>query len=102
MSILSSFKAEFIATNALEFIELINASETPGISKSQLLRSLGSCVSSCAPLQEQRVSFLKAAFETINKLTDPNEYINCVETWAVFVAAAKAVSLVGRCSTYHL
>ncbi|KAH8351149.1 hypothetical protein KR084_008086, partial [Drosophila pseudotakahashii] len=96
MSILCSFKSEFIATNALEFIELINASETPGISKSQLLRSLGSCVSSCAPLQEQRVSFLKAAFETINKLTDPNEYINCVETWAVFVSQYFTVHEVNR------
>ncbi|XP_034132852.1 VPS35 endosomal protein sorting factor-like isoform X2 [Drosophila guanche] len=96
MSILSSFKSEFIATNALEFVELINASETPGISKSQLLRSLGSCVSSCAPLQEQRVTFLKAAFETINKLTDPNEYINCVETWAVFVSQYFTIHEVNR------
>ncbi|KQS39467.1 uncharacterized protein Dere_GG12848, isoform B [Drosophila erecta] len=96
MSILSSFKSEFIATNALEFIELINASETPGISKSQLLRSLGSCVSTCAPLQEQRVTFLKAAFETINKLTDPNEYINCVETWAVFVSQYFTIHEVNR------
>ncbi|XP_017058496.1 VPS35 endosomal protein sorting factor-like [Drosophila ficusphila] len=96
MSILSSFKPEFIATNALEFIELINASDTPGISKSQLLRSLGSSVSSCAPLQEQRISFLKAAFETINKLTDPNEYINCVETWAVFVSQYFTVHEVNR------
>ncbi|XP_017037516.1 VPS35 endosomal protein sorting factor-like isoform X3 [Drosophila kikkawai] len=96
MSILSSFKSEFIATNALEFIELINASETPGISKSQLLRSLGSCVSSCAPLQEQRMTFLKTAFETINKLTDPNEYINCVETWAVFVSQYFTVHEVNR------
>ncbi|KAH8243880.1 hypothetical protein KR032_011089, partial [Drosophila birchii] len=96
MSILSSFKSEFIATNALEFIELINASETPGISKSQLLRSLGSCVSSCAPLQEQRMTFLKAAFETINKLTDPNEYINCVETWVVFVSQYFTIHEVNR------
>ncbi|XP_039231966.1 VPS35 endosomal protein sorting factor-like isoform X4 [Drosophila yakuba] len=96
MSILSSFKSEFIATNALEFIEIINASETPGISKSQLLRSLGSCVSSCAPLQEQRVTFLKAAFDTINKLTDPNEYINCVETWAVFVSQYFTIHEVNR------
>ncbi|KAH8281161.1 hypothetical protein KR054_012542, partial [Drosophila jambulina] len=96
MSILSSFKSEFIATNALEFIELINASETPGISKSQLLRSLGSCVSSCAPLQEQRMTFLKTAFETINKLTDPNEYINCVETWAVFVSQYFTIHEVNR------
>lgn len=86
MSILSSFTSEFVAANALEFIELINASETPGISKSQLLRSLGTCISSCAPLQEQRVTFLKVAFETINKQTDPNEYINSVETWATFVS----------------
>eukprot|EP00099_Drosophila_melanogaster_P022366 NP_649826.3 uncharacterized protein Dmel_CG8202 [Drosophila melanogaster] len=96
MSVLSSFNSEFIATNALEFIALINASETPGISKSQLLRSLGSCVSSCPPLQEQRVTFLKAAFETINKLTDPNEYINCVETWAVFVSQYFTIHEVNR------
>ncbi|KAH8369160.1 hypothetical protein KR009_002879, partial [Drosophila setifemur] len=96
MSILSSFKPEFIATNALQFIELINASDTPGIPKSQLLRSLGVCVSSCAPLQEQRVTFLKAAFETINKLTDPNEYINSVETWATFVSQYFTIHEVNR------
>ncbi|XP_068155355.1 VPS35 endosomal protein sorting factor-like isoform X1 [Drosophila tropicalis] len=96
MSILNSLKPEFIAANALDFIEVINNCETQGVSKSQLLRSLGSCVSSCAPLQEQRALFLKAAFETINKLTDPNEYINCVETWAVFVAQYFTIHEVNR------
>ncbi|XP_017090466.2 VPS35 endosomal protein sorting factor-like [Drosophila bipectinata] len=96
MSILSSFTSEFVAANALEFIELINASDTPGISKSQLLRLLGSCVSTCAPLQEQRVTFLKVAFETINKQTDPNEYINSVETWATFVSQYFTIHEVNR------
>ncbi|ALC47849.1 CG8202 [Drosophila busckii] len=86
LSILNSFKREFIATNAMEFLELINNCDTPGVTKTQLLRPLGSCVSSCAPLHEQRLTFLHAAFKTINTLTDPNEYINCVETWAPFVA----------------
>lgn len=102
LSILNSFRGEFIAANALEFLELINNCDTPGITKSQLLRPLGSCVSSCAPLQEQRVQFLNAAFQTINTLTDPNEYINCVETWTPFVAqyftvSAKYFNKVVRC-----
>jgi len=92
LSILNSSKGEFIATHAQEFLELINNCDTPGISKSQLLRPLGSCVSSCAPLQEQRVPFLNAAFQIINTLTDPNEYINCVETWTPFVAQYFTVS----------
>ncbi|XP_064550979.1 VPS35 endosomal protein sorting factor-like [Drosophila montana] len=96
LSILNSSKGEFIAAHAQEFLELINNCDTPGISKSQLLRPLGSCVSSCAPLQEQRVPFLNAAFQTINTLTDPNEYINCVETWAPFVAQYFTIHEVNR------
>ncbi|XP_034113243.1 VPS35 endosomal protein sorting factor-like [Drosophila albomicans] len=96
LSILNSSKGEFIASHAHEFLELINNCDTPGISKSQLLRPLGSCVSSCAPLQEQRVPFLNAAFQTINTLTDPNEYINCVETWTPFVAQCFTIHEVNR------
>ncbi|XP_017855608.1 PREDICTED: UPF0505 protein CG8202 [Drosophila arizonae] len=96
LSILNSSKGEFVAAYAHEFLELINNSDTPGISKSQLLRPLGSCVSSCAPLQEQRLAFLNAAFQTINTLTDPNEYINCVETWAPFVAQYFTIHEVNR------
>ncbi|KAH8310623.1 hypothetical protein KR044_002256 [Drosophila immigrans] len=96
LSILNSSKGEFIASHAHEFLELINNCDTPGISKSQLLRPLGSCVSSCAPLQEQRVPFLNAAFQTINTLTDPNEYINCVETWTPFVAQYFTIHEVNR------
>ncbi|XP_030374036.1 VPS35 endosomal protein sorting factor-like [Scaptodrosophila lebanonensis] len=96
MSILNSYKPEFIASNALEFMELINNSNTPGISKCQLLRALGSCVSSCGPLQEQRVKFLNTALQTINTLTDPNDYINCVETWAPFVAQYFTIHEVNR------
>jgi len=93
LSILNSFKGEFIATHSLEFLELINNCDTPGVSKSQLLRPLGSCVSTCAPLQELRVHFLNVAFQIINTLTDPNEYINCVETWTPFVAQYFTVSI---------
>ncbi|EDV92899.1 VPS35 endosomal protein sorting factor-like [Drosophila grimshawi] len=96
LSILNSSKGDFVATHAQEFLELINQCDTPGISKSQLLRPLGGCVSNCAPLQEQRVPFLNAAFQTINTLTDPNEYINCVETWAPFVAQYFTIHEVNR------
>ncbi|KAH8294867.1 hypothetical protein KR018_003771, partial [Drosophila ironensis] len=85
LSILNSFNSKFIALNAMDIINMINTSETPGITKSLLLRSLGTCVCKCAPLQE-RVAFLKLAFKNINKQTDPNEYIYSVEPWATFVS----------------
>lgn len=92
VSMLHSFKPEFIAANALDFVKLLGDSNTEGISKGQLFRALGSNVSGCPPLPEQRLPFLNAAFNTIDTFTDPTEYMNCVETWAQFITENFPVS----------
>ncbi|XP_017471583.1 PREDICTED: UPF0505 protein CG8202 isoform X1 [Rhagoletis zephyria] len=94
VSILNSFKPEFIAANALEFVKLLGDSNTEGISKGQLFRALGTNVSGCPPLPEQRLPFLNAAFNTIDTFTDPAEYMNCVEAWAQFITENFPVSVI--------
>lgn len=87
MAILQAFQPEFIACNAFDFVNVLTSSNTEGISKSQLFKALGSSMSSCNPLFEQRNAFLHEAFKTINTFTDPSEYITCVESWSQFIAS---------------
>ncbi|TMW48635.1 hypothetical protein DOY81_006300 [Sarcophaga bullata] len=96
MAILQAFQPEFIASNAFDFVNVLTSSNTEGISKSQLFKALGSNMSSCNPLFEQRNAFLHEAFKTINTFTDPSEYITCVESWTQFIASNFPVSEVNR------
>lgn len=89
---LNVFQSEFIAANALEFIRLLASSNTEGISKGHLFRVLGISVSNCPPLSAHRLQFLNDSFDTIDTFTDPTEYINCIETWAQFIAENFSVS----------
>ncbi|XP_054747031.1 VPS35 endosomal protein sorting factor-like isoform X2 [Anastrepha obliqua] len=94
ISILNAFKPEFIAANAMEFVKLLTHSNAEGTSKGQLFRALGSNVSVCPPLPEQRLPFLNAAFNAIDTFADPMEYMNCVETWAHFITDNFPVSVI--------
>ncbi|XP_046805800.1 VPS35 endosomal protein sorting factor-like isoform X1 [Lucilia cuprina] len=96
MAILQAFQPEFIASNAFDFVNVLTSSNTEGISKSQLFKTLGSSMSSCNPLFEQRNAFLVEAFKTINTFTDPSEYITCVESWAQFIASNFPVTELNR------
>lgn len=96
MAILQAFQPEFIASKAFEFVNLLTLSNTEGISKSQLYKALGSSMSSCNPLFEQRNAFLQESFKTIHTFTDPSEYITCVESWAQFIASNYPVNVVEK------
>lgn len=89
---LNVFQSEFIAANGMEFVRLLASSNTEGISKAHLFRALGVSVSSCPPLPEQRLQFLNGSFNTIDTFIDSTEYINCLETWAQFIAKNFSVS----------
>lgn len=84
ISMLNSFKPDFIAANALEFVNIISCSSTEGISKGQLLRALGNNLNKCPPSHELKEAIYNNAFATINTFTQPTEYVNCVEMWAQF------------------
>ncbi|XP_055850032.1 VPS35 endosomal protein sorting factor-like [Episyrphus balteatus] len=84
ISMLNSLKPEFIAANALEFVNIISNSSTEGISKGQLFRALGNNLNKCPPSIEQKEAVYNNAFTTIKTFTQPSEYITCVEMWAQF------------------
>lgn len=94
ISMLNVFQSEFIAANALEFIRLLASSNTEGISKGHLFRVLGISVSNCPPLSAHRLQFLNDSFDTIDTFTDPTEYINCIETWAQFIAENFSITVI--------
>ncbi|KAG4070610.1 hypothetical protein HA402_013530 [Bradysia odoriphaga] len=85
-SIMSSFKPNFIANRAEKFVSIISNCATEGITKAQLFRSLGLCLSQCAPPVDQRASVLTGSWKTITTFTHVADYISCVEPWAQYTA----------------
>ncbi|KAJ6635685.1 VPS35 endosomal protein sorting factor-like [Pseudolycoriella hygida] len=85
-SIMTSFKPNFIANRAEKFVTIISNSATEGVTKAQLFRSLGLCLSQCPPPIDQRLSVLTGSWKTIKTLTHVAEYISCVEPWAQYTA----------------
>ncbi|XP_036228602.2 VPS35 endosomal protein sorting factor-like isoform X1 [Bactrocera oleae] len=96
ISMLNVFQSEFIAANGMEFVRLLASSNTEGISKAHLFRALGVSVSSCPPLPEQRLQFLNGSFNTIDTFIDSTEYINCLETWAQFIAKNFSITVINN------
>lgn len=85
-SIMASFKPNYIAHRAVQFVSIISNSATEGITKAQLFRSLGMCLSQCPPPSDQKLSVLNGSWKTISTFTHVAEYIPCVEPWAQYTA----------------
>ncbi|KAL5273537.1 C16orf62 family protein [Megaselia abdita] len=85
-SLLSSLKPQFIANNAIDFINTINDNETEGISKCQLIKILGICLSNFPPPPDDKQRVYKSVFSTVNMLKSPTDYIDCVDVWSKFLA----------------
>lgn len=85
-SIMTSFRQEFIANRAIHFVSILSQSTTDGITKSQLFRSLGHCLSFYPPSDDQMSEVWLNVSNIFSTFTDPAEYITCVEMWAAFVA----------------
>ncbi|XP_058453184.1 VPS35 endosomal protein sorting factor-like isoform X2 [Malaya genurostris] len=85
-SILQSFRPEFIALRAVQFVEILSSSSVEGISRGQLLRMLGAILSQTPPPPEQRAVTLNAAWRTVSSMSNAEEYIQCAEMWAQFTS----------------
>lgn len=83
---MSSFKPNYIANRAEKFVSIISNSATEGVTKAQLFRSLGLCLSQCPPPVDQRTSVLTGSWKTITTFTHVAEFIACVEPWAQYTA----------------
>ncbi|KYN41370.1 UPF0505 protein C16orf62 like protein [Trachymyrmex septentrionalis] len=83
-TVLTAFKPTYIAARAMDFVNLIVASEDDGYPQYLLYRSLGECLVRESPPKEDCQSVLNVIWKYITDLTDPNKFMHCVEIWIQF------------------
>lgn len=93
-SILTSFAPDFIAQMGLQFVAMIGDSHTEDITKGQLLKSLGVCLTRSPPPVDQRAACFTRVWKEITALTNTAEYISCVEAWSRFITSNFGLSKV--------
>nr|XP_033818832.1 VPS35 endosomal protein sorting factor-like isoform X4 [Geotrypetes seraphini] len=83
-SVMSAFRAEFIAARSMEFIGMIKECDESGFPKHLLFRSLGINLALADPPENDRLQILNEAWKVITKLKNPQDYINCAEKWVEY------------------
>ncbi|XP_073399068.1 VPS35 endosomal protein-sorting factor-like [Dendrobates tinctorius] len=83
-SVMSAFRAEFIAARSMDFIAMIKECDEAGFPKHLLFRSLGLNVALADPPENDRLQILNEAWKVITKLKVPQDYINCAEVWVEY------------------
>ncbi|XP_054246916.1 VPS35 endosomal protein-sorting factor-like isoform X4 [Indicator indicator] len=83
-SVMSAFRAEFIATRSMDFIGMIKECDESGFPKHLLFRSLGLNLALADPPENDRHQILNEAWKVITKLKNPQDYINCAEVWVEY------------------
>ncbi|KAK7873878.1 hypothetical protein R5R35_005739 [Gryllus longicercus] len=83
-SIMAAFKPVYIASRALQFIELLSACDEEGFPQYLLFRTLGLCLTLADPPADVRLQVLNDVWRIVTKLEDPGHYISCAEVWIQF------------------
>ncbi|XP_028813677.1 VPS35 endosomal protein-sorting factor-like isoform X2 [Denticeps clupeoides] len=83
-SVMSAFRAEFVATRATDFIGMIKECDEAGFPKHLLFSSLGRSLASADPPENERLPILNEAWKVITKVRSPQDYINCADIWVEF------------------
>lgn len=97
MTILHSFRPEFITTRAIECVLILSdTNNNEGISKGALFRQLGNIFSLFPPPIEQRVKVFNEAWKTVNTITNINDYVACVELWSPFIASSFDIETIDK------
>nr|CAD7416064.1 unnamed protein product [Timema poppensis] len=91
-TIMAAFKPVYIASRALQFIELISSCDEEGFPQYLLFRTLGLCLALADPPTDQRLQVLNDVWRVVTKLYDPAHYISCAEVWVQFAVRHFSVS----------
>ncbi|XP_073071599.1 VPS35 endosomal protein-sorting factor-like isoform X7 [Manis javanica] len=83
-SVMSAFRAEFIATRSVDFIAMIKECDESGFPKHLLFHSLGLNLALADPPEADRLQILNEAWKVITKLKNPQDYVNCAEVWVEY------------------
>lgn len=87
LTILHSFRPEFISLRSIEMVSILADTNNEGITKGSLFRQLGNIVSLFPPPVEQRVLLFNEAWKTISTITNVGDYMSCVELWSQYIAS---------------
>jgi hypothetical protein len=87
LTILHSFRPEFISLRAIEIVSILADTNNEGITKGSLFRQLGNILSLFPPPLEKRVIVFNDAWKSVNTLTNVEEYVSCVELWSPYIAS---------------
>lgn len=96
ITLMHSFRPEFIAARSLDLVSILADSNNEGITRGALFRQLGNILSLFPPPLEQRLMVLNEAWKTINTITNIADYVSCVELWSQYVAANFDSSIVNK------
>lgn len=96
VTVMNSFRPEFIACNSLNLVSILADATNEGISRGALFRQLGNILSLFPPPMEQRLIVLNEAWKTINTITNVADYVSCVELWSSFVASNFDCAIVNK------
>ncbi|XP_069503258.1 VPS35 endosomal protein-sorting factor-like isoform X2 [Ambystoma mexicanum] len=83
-SVMSAFRAEFIAARSMDYIAMIKECDESGFPKHLLFRSLGLNLAFADPPENDRLQILNEAWKVITKLKNPQDYISCAEVWVEY------------------
>lgn len=92
-TIMATFKPIYIASRALQFIQLVSSCDDKGFPHYLLFRTLGLCLSLSDPPIEHRAQILNDIWKVVTKLEKPEEYISCAEVWISFVVRHFSVKI---------
>jgi hypothetical protein len=87
MTVLHSFRPEFLAVRSLDLVSILADANNEGITRGVLFRQLGNILSLFPPPIDQRLMVLNEAWKTINTITNVSDYVSCVELWSQYVAS---------------
>lgn len=83
-AIMAAFKPSYIASRALQFIDLITQCNDEGFPQYLLFRTLGLCLTVIPPLSEHKRQVLNLVWKVVTNLSDPAQYISCAEVWVQY------------------
>lgn len=85
-AVLNSFPKKFIAFRALHFVNILCKCDTETYTRSEMLRSLGACLSQSPPPPDQMFDVFEYVWRCVGTFLQIEEYLQCIETWVTFVA----------------
>lgn len=86
LTILHSFRPEFISLRGIEIAIVLGDTNNEGITKGILFRQLGNILSMFPPPVDKKVQIFNEAWKSVNAITNVGDYISCVEMWSQYIA----------------